>query len=153
MARLEDLTPAMRQRLTELDCPKYDTSAFVTGGPLAGRRVAIVTSAALTPRGERPMLPGENVFRELPTSLAVGDALMTHVSVNYDRTGFQRDINVAYPIDRLGELAAGGVIGSVADRHYAVMGSNDPQAWGELADRMVARLKDDRVDAVVLSPV
>jgi len=153
MARLEDLTPAMRQRLTELDSPKYDTSPFVTGGPLARRRVAIVTSAALTARGERPMLPGENIFHELPTSLAAGDLVMTHVSVNYDRTGFQRDINVAYPIDRLRELAADGTIGSVADRHYTVMGSNDPQAWGELADRMVTRLKDDRVDAVVLSPV
>ncbi len=153
MARLEDLPPPTRQRLTDLDCPKYDTSPFVTGGPLARRRVAVVTSAAIHARGERPMLPSENVFRELPTALGRGDLVMTHISVNYDRTGFQRDINVVYPIDRLRELAADGVIGSVADRHYAVMGSNDPQAWGDLADRMVARLRDDHVDAVVLSPV
>jgi D-proline reductase (dithiol) PrdB len=73
--------------------------------------------------------------------------------VNYDRTGFQRDINTVYPIDRLRELAAEGVIGSLADTHYAVMGANDPKQWDALADQLADRLRQDRVDAVLLSPV
>lgn len=153
MAHLEDLPPATRQRLTDLDCPTYETTPFVAGVPLRQRRVAIVTSAGLVSRGDKPMLAGDNGFRELPTVLPAGDIVMSHVSVNFDRTGFQRDINIAYPVDRLRELAADGVIGSVADRHYSVMGANDPKAWDGLADGLVERLRQDRVDAVVLSPV
>lgn len=26
---------------------------------------------------------------------------MSHLSINFDRTGFQQDINVVFPIDRL----------------------------------------------------
>ena len=153
MARLEDLTPAMAQRLRELECPVYPSAPFVTGGKLSSRRVAIVSSAAIHRRGEPAMMPGANEFRELLASLPVSDIVMTHVSVNYDRTGFQRDINTVYPIDRLRELAAEVAIGSVSDSHYAVMGSNDPKQWDALADQLVGRLRQDRVDAVLLSPV
>ena len=99
------------------------------------------------------MLPGAHEFRELPASLPAGDIVMTHVSVNYDRTGVQRDINTVYPIDRLRELAQEGVIGSVADTHFAVMGANDPKQWDALADQLADRLRQDRVDAVLFSPV
>lgn len=153
MARLEDLTPAMAQRLRELECPVYPGAPFVTGGKLSDRRVAIVSSAGIHRRGEPPMMPGAKEFRELPASLPASDIVMTHVSVNYDRTGFQRDINTVYPIDRLRELAVDGVIGSVADTHFAVMGANDPRQWDALADQLVDRLRQDRVDAVLLSPV
>jgi D-proline reductase (dithiol) PrdB len=115
--------------------------------------VAIVTSAALVRRGEPPMPPGDNGFRALPASTPAADTVMSHVSVNFDRTGFQRDVNVVYPLDRLRELAGEGVIGSVADTHYAVMGASDPKTWGDLADGIVARLKQERVDAVLLTPV
>jgi D-proline reductase (dithiol) PrdB len=70
--------------------------------------------------------------------------VMTHVFVNFDHTGFQRDINVAYPLDRLRALADEGAIGSVADTHYSVMGANDPGAGDELADGMAERLRQDR---------
>ena len=78
---------------------------------------------------------------------------MSHVSTNYDRSGFQRDINIAYPIDRLNELAADGVIGSVAATHYAVMGSTDPKTMGETVDALSVRLAADKVDAVLFLPV
>ncbi|HJQ55362.1 MAG TPA: glycine/sarcosine/betaine reductase selenoprotein B family protein [Vineibacter sp.] len=153
MAALEDLAPTTRQRLLDLDCPRYETTPFVAGRPLRERRVAIVTSAALVPRGEKPIPPGDNDFRALPASLSSGALVMSHVSVNFDRTGFQRDVNVVYPLDRLREMAAEGAIGSVADTHYAVMGASDPKAWGELADGLVARLRQESVDAVLLTPV
>ena len=44
----------------------------------------------------------------------------------FDRTGLQEDWNVAFPLDRLKELAAERVIGSVADTHYSFMGAADP---------------------------
>ena len=51
------------------------------------------------------------------------DLMLGHHSVNFDRGGFAADLNVVYPIDRLEEMAAGGVIGDVADNHYAFAGN------------------------------
>ena len=78
---------------------------------------------------------------------------MSHVSINFDRSGFQRDINTVYPIDRLRELAADGVIGGVADTHYTIMGSSDPDGMADSADQMAGQLRQERIDSVILSPV
>ena len=85
--------------------------------------------------------------------MPAGDILMSHVSINFDRAGWQRDINTVYPIDRLRELAADGVIGTVADTHYSVMGSTDPATMARTADAMAALMLAEGVNAVVLSPV
>ena len=85
--------------------------------------------------------------------MPTGDILISHVSINFDRTGFQRDVNVVYPIDRLRELAAEGVIGGVAETHFTVMGSTDPAGMTEAADQIAGRLRQERIDAVLLSPV
>jgi D-proline reductase (dithiol) PrdB len=78
---------------------------------------------------------------------------MSHVSTSHDRTGWQRDINVVYPIDRLKELAAEGTIGSVATANYSVLGSTDPALMDETADAISTCLLRDGVDAVLLCPV
>ena len=78
---------------------------------------------------------------------------MSHISINYDRTGFQEDWNVVFPLDRLGELAAEGAIGSVAATHYSFMGATDPVLMEDYAREVAGRLKQDKVDAVILSPV
>jgi D-proline reductase (dithiol) PrdB len=153
MARLEDIPQPTRDAVAGLPIAEPDTAPWVAPPPLARSRIAILTSAALHRRSEGPFPHGTAEFRELPTTLAPADMLMTHVSINFDRIGFQRDINVAYPIDRLAELAAEGVIGSVASTHYSVMGSTDPATMAETADGIVARLREEGVDAVLLCPV
>jgi D-proline reductase (dithiol) PrdB len=115
--------------------------------------VAIVSSAALIQRGDKPFPFGSAECRFLPASVPNGDILISHVSINFDRTGFQRDLNVVYPIDRLRELAADGVIGGVAETHYTVMGSTDPAGMTEAADQIAGQLRQERIDAVLLSPV
>ncbi len=113
----------------------------------------MVSSAALIRRGEAPFLPGTAEFRALPATLPAGDILMSHVSINYDRAGWQYDINTIYPIDRLRELAADGTIGAAADTHYSVMGSTDPATMKRTADAMAAAMLAEGVNAVLLSPV
>jgi D-proline reductase (dithiol) PrdB len=125
----------------------------VKGPALAERRVAIVSSAALIHRGDAPFAFGSGEFRPVSGSWSNSDILMSHVSINHDRNGYRRDLNVIYPIDRLRDLAAEGVIGSVADTHFTVMGSTDPAAMVESADGIAAALHADRVNAVVLCPV
>ena len=78
---------------------------------------------------------------------------MSHISVNYDRTGFQEDVNIAFPVDRLREMAASGEIGSVADYHYSFMGATDPQEMKPAVESLIGPLKADAVDAVLLIPV
>jgi D-proline reductase (dithiol) PrdB len=153
MARLEDIPQPTRDAVQNLECPEFPGSPWVVPKPLSDCRVAIVTSAALHSRDAMPFPAGTPEFRELPSSLAPADMLMSHISINFDRAGFQRDVNIAYPIDRLRELAAEGTIGSVADTHYSVMGSTDPVTMAETADGIAGRLKQERVDAVLFSPV
>lgn len=78
---------------------------------------------------------------------------MSHVSLGFDRSGFQQDWNVVFPIDRLRELAKEGTIQSVADFHYSFMGADDPLRWEQSARLLAGLLKKDKVNAVLLVPV
>ncbi len=153
MAQIDDIPEPTRSAILALDVPAADRKPFVAGPKLAARRVAIVSSAALVRRGDAPFPPGSGEFRALPASLAADDIVMSHVSINFDRTAWSRDHNVAYPIDRLRDLAADGTIAAVADTHYSVMGSTDPRAMADSADAMAAAMHAEGVTAVVLSPV
>ena len=153
MARLEDIPEPTRTGVEAIPCPAFDTTPFVAGPPLSQRRVAIVSSAALIHRGDKPFPFGSGEYRAVPSGWDGKDILISHVSINFDRAGFQRDLNVVFPIDRLRDLAADGTIGSVADTHYTVMGSTDPAAMVASADAIAAALHADNVNAVVLAPV
>jgi D-proline reductase (dithiol) PrdB len=153
MARIEDIPQPTRDAVANLACRSSGNTPFVTGPPLAERRVAIVSSAALIRRGDVPFPFGSPEVRFLPAKMPPGELLISHVSINFDRSGFQRDINTAYPIDRLRELADEGIVGSLAATHYTVMGSTDPATMGGSADQISGQLRQERVDAVLLSPV
>jgi D-proline reductase (dithiol) PrdB len=92
-------------------------------------------------------------YREIPASTQANDLLCSHISINFDRNGFQEDWNVVFPLDRLRELAAEGVVGSVAATHYSFMGATDPVQMVEGAAEVAAKLKADHVDAVLLTSV
>ncbi len=153
MTRLTDLPPAQAKRLAELECPNFTTAPWVTGAPLRERRVAIVSSAGLVVRGETPFRGRDADFRAIPAATRPDQLLMSHISINYDRTGFQEDWNVVFPLDRLRELAAEGTISSVAATHYSFMGATDPVLMEGHAREIAGHLKKDQVDAVLLSPV
>ena len=113
----------------------------------------MVSSAALIRRGDQPFAFGSGECREVRTDKGTDDILVSHVSINFDRSGYQRDINTILPIDRLAELAREKVIGSVSTHHWTVMGSTDPEQMKDSADTIAAAMKMDGVDAVVLIPV
>jgi D-proline reductase (dithiol) PrdB len=54
MARPEDIPQPTRDAVLNLLCPSFDTAPFVSGPPLRQRRLAIVSSAALIKRGDKP---------------------------------------------------------------------------------------------------
>ena len=153
MARLIDLPPAVAERYAELECPSFTTTPWVNGPPLGERRVAIVSSAGLVARGEKPFRGRDADYRVIPSETRPDQLMFSHISINLDRSGFQEDWNVVFPLDRLREFAAEGVIGSVAATHYSFMGATDPVQMEPHSREVASRLKADAVDAVLLSPV
>ncbi|HAL47018.1 MAG: selenoprotein B glycine/betaine/sarcosine/D-proline reductase [Chloroflexi bacterium] len=160
MVRLDQVSDVVRTSLLGIECPVFDGRPWVEGPPVSQRRVAIISTAGLHLRGDRlfnlssgdaKSIPGE--YRVIPGDTEANDLVMSHVSTNYDRTGFQQDWNVVFPLDRLRELARDGAIGSVADFHYSFMGANTPAQMEAAARTLAGLLKRDNVDAALLVPV
>ncbi|MDP6708896.1 MAG: glycine/sarcosine/betaine reductase selenoprotein B family protein [Alphaproteobacteria bacterium] len=153
MARLDDIAEPMRTHLRDLPCASFDTTPWAEGPPLKERRVALISTAGLQRRDDRPFAVGANDYRVIPADIPAGELIISHISTNFDRTGFQQDWNVMFPLDRLHELAADGEIGSVAAYHYSFMGATDPEAMEPVARQLAGLLRQDEVDAVALVPV
>lgn len=153
MVRIADLPDVQQVSIPNMPCPEFEDTACVDGPPLAERRIAIVSSAGLTPRGQVPFVANDGGFREIAHDLPVAEVLMTHLSVNFDRSGFARDMELVLPRRRLDELAADGVIAGVGPRHFSFMGATPPDRMADEAAQVAALLKADGVDSAVLLPV
>ncbi len=153
MVRLEIYQEDERRHLLDLPCPTYDYTPFVTTVTPTQARVAVSSTAGLHRRSDRPFGLGEAGYRVIPKEVDPADLVMSHVSTNFDRTGFQLDINMVLPLNRLEELADHGVIDSVAEFHYSFMGATDPTAMETEARTLAGLLKGDRVNCALLVPV
>ncbi len=153
MARLDRMSAQERAHYLTMPCPTFDTSPWVTGLPLAQRKVALISTAGLHRRGDRPFGPGALDYRLIPADIPSTELVMSHISTNFDRTGFQQDWNVVFPLDRLQELVAAGDVGSLAQYHYSFMGATDPAAMEPRARELAQIMKTEGVDAALLIPV
>jgi D-proline reductase (dithiol) PrdB len=151
--RLADLPEVEANHLRRIECPTYDDTPALAGKPLAERRVVLISTAGLHRRGDRPFSPGDGSYRLIPSETPAKDLVMSHISVNFDRTGFQQDLNVVFPIDRLRELVADGEVGAMAAVHFSFMGAFPPTAAEPHARHLAGLLKADQVDAALLVPV
>ena len=152
MARLEDMDEGLASFLRDWQTPDVPGSAWVSPPAPGERRVALISSAGLKLPGDRPFSEGSSDYRVIPAARAK-DVVMDHVSVSHDRTGFQHDVNVVFPLERLQELAEAGEIGSVADFHYSFMGATNPNEMEPQVRKLAGILKADGVNTVVLAPV
>ena len=154
MVRLTDLHPDDRANLAGKQLPRFDPPAFVPAPPLARSRVALVTTAGLHVRGDRVFETASAEYRAIARETPARDLVMSHTSVNFDRSGFAEDVNVVFPIDRFRELQASGAIGSMADVHYSFMGAYlEPTDYAPSARELAVLLRGDGVDSVFLTPV
>jgi D-proline reductase (dithiol) PrdB len=153
MVRMIDIPEETRPHIANLACPVYEGHPFVSGPPVKQRRVAVISTAGLQRRDDRPYAFDANDYRIIPGDTPASDIVMSHISSNFDRSGFQQDYNIAFPLDRLREMAGDGEIGSVADYHYSFMGSTHPDQMEDTARHLAGLLKGDKVDVVVLIPV
>ncbi|MEZ5410190.1 MAG: glycine/sarcosine/betaine reductase selenoprotein B family protein [Acidimicrobiales bacterium] len=144
----------VRKNVNDLDAFDFETTAATVAPPLAQARVAIVTTAGLRPDGQGAWSDGQGF---VTLDARSRELTLAHVSINFDRSGLMADLNVAYPADRLDELARDGTIGSVATNHLSFMGAQPDHTLTTLrldtGPAAARRLLDDGVDVVLLTPV
>ncbi len=156
MVRLSDLHEAEAEHLqARADAmSRIEPGRWLTAKPLAELTVAIVSTAGLHLRTDAPFTLGALDYRVLPSDADWGDVVLSHVSTNFDRSAFQQDPNISFPLDRLHEMVASGEIGGVSPRHYSFMGAMPNPALFEDAGSEVGRmLAADGVDVALLVPV
>ncbi len=113
---------------------------------------ALCTTTGVHLRSQDPFnLEGDNSWRELPGDVQPADLMITHG--HYNHTHADQDVNCVFPIERLRELAAEGIIGGVASRHVGFMGyTQQLRDLYERAAPAMAQLFDrSNADAVLLT--
>jgi len=138
--------------LADLPCPEYEPTPRVAGPPLGQRRIAVVSTAGLMHQGDRPFEAGAVDYR-LIDAASPAPLFMSHISTNFDRSGFVQDANLVMPLDRLRAMADTGEIGSVARFHYSFMGATEPGKMAPAAEQLATALRGDEVDGLILVPV
>lgn len=130
--------------------------------PLAECCVTLVSSAGIRLKGDTPFdldrerrepTWGDPTHREIPRSAGQDDVEYTHMHI---ATGYlEKDRNVAWPVDRFLEFEREGKIGRVADTLYSIYGyvPNFHPLLKQTAPKMIARMKEEGVDAAFLFPV
>jgi D-proline reductase (dithiol) PrdB len=151
--RLSELPADAAEALRRLPLPEFETTPWSAPPPLKQARVAIVSTAGLHRRDDPVFRPGAGEYRIIPSDVDPADLVMSHVSANFDRSGFQQDVDLVLPVTRLHELAAQGEIGGVSQWHYSFMGATDPVRLEESAREVARLLRGDDVQAALLVPV
>ncbi len=155
MPRLDRLPQVNRSTLETFPAQINDTAPYAPlGKGLGAVRLALVTTAGLHHRRDAPFGPGEQSYRAIPTDTPAADVLQSHTSIGFDRVPIMRDLNVSFPIDRVRELVARGELGAVASTHYSFMGAlrDAGRITGETGPEVARRLREDGVDAVLITP-
>jgi D-proline reductase (dithiol) PrdB len=119
--------------------------------PIAQATVAVVTTGGVHLCIDEPFnLKTDATFRAIPRNSSSADLCITHE--HYDRRDALRDLNLIFPLERLLELEAAGIIGRVADVNYSFGFVQDPRdllAPGHQVGKLLAQAE---VDLVILVP-
>ena len=123
--------------------------------PLSECVVTLFTTGGVHRKSDRPFdiasPHGDWTWREIPTDIATTELMVTHS--HYSHVEADRDINCMFPLDRLRELCAQGMIGGIAASAYSIMGFNpDPgHLLATTAPELARRYKDSGADVVFMT--
>lgn len=132
------------------DAPPFSVPAK----PMREWRVALIGSGGIYVRGQRAFhFQDDPTFRVVPTGVDISELRVTHFA--YDLDDARSDPNAVFPIERLRDLAADGVIGSLTDEHYGFVGGlySVRKCRDELAPALVERVVAHEADVALLVPV
>jgi D-proline reductase (dithiol) PrdB len=126
------------------------------GKPLAECRVSMLTAGGVSRCAAAPWNP--NARNDLRLDEIASDAPSDDFQIHdayYDHSDADRDLNCLFPIERLHELAADGMIQDVAARVWSgFMGRiyKRTAVIEQAAPALAAKLREDEVDLFVLVP-
>jgi len=114
--------------------------------PLSECVVTLFTTGGVHRKSDQPFdvasHHGDWTWREIPTDIATSELMVTHT--HYSHVDADRDINCMFPLDRLRELCAQGIIGGMTSSAYSIMGFHpDPTKLMEHTAPALARLYQD----------
>lgn len=124
--------------------------------PLSECRVGFVSTSGAQLKGSMPfdvVHPiGDYTFRRVPSGTHP-DNLEIH-QIKYPTAGANIDVNVVYPIQRLQELAAKGIIGELTENFLSFIGYNmDPRHLeSSLASDLADAFEEEKADVVLAAP-
>ena len=124
--------------------------------PLSDCTVTLLTSGGISQCAAAPWDPmsrNDHRLDAIPEDVATTD-FQIH-DAYYDHRDAEKDINCQFPIDRLRELVAQGMVGRVAQRMWSgFMGRiyNRSKVLDESAPAFVAELEKDEVDLLIAVP-
>ena len=118
-----------------------------------GLHRAIISTAGLHRRGDAPFKVGAIDYRLIPGDAEFGDLVVSHISTNFDRSAYQEDPNVWFPLDRLREMTADGEIGGVSAGITFMGAQPNHEALSAAGEEVGRLLAEDEVDLALLVPV
>lgn len=137
---------------------RFDSVPFVPlEKPLAECRIALVTTGGVHRRDQPPFdmsdSRGDASYRRIAAATPDSELTITHDY--YNHTDVLRDFNILFPRSLLAGLAQRGIIGGLADC-FSFMGHIEPPHLdtlvGQTAPEVAEQLRQEQVDAVLLTP-
>jgi hypothetical protein len=93
MARLEDFDELGRDYFLSMPMPEFDGTPWIEPPPVTAARIALISTAGLQRRGDRPFSVDSADFRLIPGDRPASDLVMSHIST---APGFRRTSTSSY---------------------------------------------------------
>ncbi len=122
--------------------------------PLSRCHLGLVASGGVYLAGQAAFhYKDDTSLREIPSDVDSSALRATHFA--YDLSDARSDPNVVFPADALRRLVREGIVGSLAERFQTCMGGiySARRVREELAPRLLQKLREEAVDALLLVPV
>lgn len=120
--------------------------------PLRESRLALVSSGGFYLKDQPPFRENDTSYRLIPKDAALADLRIYHHG--YRDADVDRDPNCVFPLDRLRELEAAGVVGELAPAAISfVTVYSARREMEERAPKVAAELVAMGAEAVLLVPV
>lgn len=124
--------------------------------PIGQSRLTFVSTAGVQLRNSLPFDTshpvGDYTFRRVPSDSKVAD-LEIH-QLKYPTSGAEEDLNVIFPIERLGELVRDRYIGGLTKNFFSFIGYNMDAERLErtLAEDIAEEVEAEKPDIVLMAP-
>jgi len=130
MVELTEMPAVARGFMSGLEMPDmFDIPYWTQLVPSKEHRVAMVSSAAVSRHGEKPLSWLTRDYRSIGKDER--DLAMAHVAVEHDRTAWQQGLNTIIPLDRLDEMAVSLESEDRVLRQIVDMSLVTPRFWSE----------------------